>query len=153
MMTRWLLPLLVMLSGCTHSSSTENPIRIHLPSEPVSLDPALVEDDWAVKVICNTAQGLLGYDGAGQLKQRLASKIDVSPDRRRYTFTMREGAAWSDGKPVTAAQFVLGLKRSLDPKLGSKIANMLFAIKGAKAYYTGKGSADAVAVRDEMASS
>lgn len=111
---------------------------MHLPSEPVTLDPALTEDDFAVKVLCNTMDGLVGYDNAGELHPKLASKIDVSADGKRYVFTLRESAKWSDGKPVTASEFVLGLTRTLDPRTHSKLANLFFPIKGARDFFSGR---------------
>ena len=121
-------------------------IRVHLAANPSSLDPAIADDDYSAKVLGNTMDCLFGYDPKGKLENRLAAKIESKAGGLKHVVTLRKDAVWSDGAPITADQFVLGIRRSLDPKTGSKIASLLFPIKGAKEYYTGKGPADAVAV-------
>jgi len=41
----------------------------------------------------------------------MVDKYDVSPDRLTYTFTLRKGLKWHDGKPVTSKDVVVSLKR------------------------------------------
>lgn len=141
--------LLCLSNGCTSGKTASNEIRVHLPAEPVTLDPALAEDDYAVKVLCNTMEGLFVYDNAGSLNQGLAENVEVSADRKVYTFTLRPQAKWSDGRLLAPSDFVLGLKRALDPKTGSKLANMLFSIKGAKDFYKGRAQESAVGVSEK----
>ncbi|MBI3557253.1 MAG: peptide ABC transporter substrate-binding protein [Deltaproteobacteria bacterium] len=124
-------------------------IRTHLVMEPVSLDPALCDDDVSMRVMANVMDGLMGYDGEGGLKHKLAQSVEISKDRKRYVFKLRPNLFWSDGKPLTSQHVVLGIKRTLDPHLGAKLASLLFMIRGAKAYYAGTGAADGVAVRAE----
>lgn len=64
-----------------------------------------------------------------------------------YTFQLKKGALWSNGDPVTAHDFEFAWKRNLDPQTGSEYAYMLYFIKGAEEFNTGKGSKDAVAVK------
>lgn len=45
---------------------------------------------------------LLWKDGAGNLLPWLAASVAPSPDRLTYTFQLREGLTWSDGRPLTA---------------------------------------------------
>ena len=115
----------------------------------MTLDPALAEDGASLRVLCNTMEGLVGYDGSGRLQNFLAEASTVSPDGKRYEFTLRKEARWSDGKAVTAADFVTGSVRALTPQSGSKLAGMLFPIRGAKGFYEGKQGPDTLAVRDE----
>ena len=49
----------------------------------------------------------------------------VSSDGRTYTFTVKPGFKFSDGKPVTAANFAAAFKRSLDPKMQSPASSFL----------------------------
>lgn len=117
--------------GCTgRKAPPADTLRVHVPSEPVSLDPALAEDGIALRILANTMNGLVGFDGAGHLENRLAESYAISPDGLTYEFTIRPRAQWSDGQPVRASQFVAGLRRSMDPATGSKLAAMLTPLRG-----------------------
>lgn len=122
-------------------------IRIQLAASPSSLDPSIADDDYAAKVLGNTMDGLFSYDSKGNLEKRLAVKIEEKSKGLSYEVTLRKDAVWSDGVPVTADQFIYGIRRALDPKTGSKVASLLFVIKGARNYYLGKGPAEGIGVR------
>ncbi|WKB35057.1 ABC transporter substrate-binding protein [Terrilactibacillus sp. S3-3] len=55
----------------------------------------------------------------------------VSADKKTVTFTLRNGIKWSDGKPVTAQDFVYGWQRQNDPA-AKPLYNFLFAAAGIK---------------------
>lgn len=61
-----------------------------------------------------TAQGLVRFDGAGQIEPGLAERWTVLDDGRSYIFRLRD-AAWADGTPVTATQVVRALRRAAGP--------------------------------------
>ncbi len=107
------LAFLFGVSGCSRTREAVNEIRIQLAAEPVTLDPALAEDGIALRVLGNTREGLAGYSSAGVLELRQAERVDFSPDALEAVFTLRKGLRWSDGQPLLARHFVLGLKRSL----------------------------------------
>jgi len=48
------------------------------------------------------ADGLMTYDRHGNRLPRLAIKWETSADGKTYTFTLRSGVSWSDGKPFSA---------------------------------------------------
>jgi peptide/nickel transport system substrate-binding protein len=52
----------------------------------------------------------------GTVQGRLASRWDVSPDGRSYTFAVRPTARWSDGTPVTADDVVFTVRTVQDPQ-------------------------------------
>jgi peptide/nickel transport system substrate-binding protein/oligopeptide transport system substrate-binding protein len=60
-----------------------------------------------------------------------AKHIAVSADGLTYTFTLRDDLKFSDGKPVTAADYAFGINRTLDPCLASAVAPYLYEIKDA----------------------
>jgi oligopeptide transport system substrate-binding protein len=93
--------------------------------------------------------GLVGLDLQGKVEPRLASHYVVSPDGKRYTFTLRPEALWSDGRPVLPKDFVLGFQRVLDPAANSSWAQFLFPIRGARAFHEKKGGFEQVGVRSE----
>jgi len=68
----------------------------------------------------------------------MAEKYEVSKDGLTYTFYIRKGAVWSDGKPINANDFKYAWLRGLAPATASKNAQQLWYIKGAKPYNMGK---------------
>src|SRR4029450_6657127 len=66
-----------------------------------------------------------------------ATHWEVSPDGLVWTFHLRE-ARWSDGVPVTADDFVFGMRRTLDPKTASIYAYLLYVIENGQAVNEGK---------------
>jgi oligopeptide transport system substrate-binding protein len=55
----------------------------------------------------------------GKLVPEVAKGFTVSKNGRVYTFHLKKGYKFSDGKPVTAASFAYAIKRSLNKDLGS----------------------------------
>ena len=54
---------------------------------------------------------LFGTDLAGKVKPQMVDKWNVSKDNLTWTFTLREGLEFHDGKPVTSEDVVASLKR------------------------------------------
>jgi oligopeptide transport system substrate-binding protein len=50
----------------------------------------------------------------------VAESWDVSADKKTYTFHLRDNARWTDGTPVTAADFVYSWRRFLHPGTASE---------------------------------
>ena len=122
----------LLLSSCTVKKSTDR-LVIQLRAEPISLDPARVEDGVGFEILDNVMEGLFGHDGQGHLQNRLAQSYRVSADGKRYEFKIRSDALWSDGVPVQASDFVTGLKRVLDPATASKSSALLSMIQNIRA--------------------
>lgn len=83
-------------------------------------------------------EGLVTYDVFSReyrVKPAVAEEWKVSEDRRTYTFRLRENARWSNGKPVTADDFVYAWRRALIPEIGSDYVAQFQLIKGGKAFY------------------
>ena len=123
--------------------------------EVATLDPAKMTALQDGRVAAALFEGLTVLDPR-DLKPRpgVAERWEVSPDGLTYTFHLRE-AKWSDGAPVTAADFAWSWRRVLDPATAAEYAYMLYPIRGAKAYYDemqktgGKGDWSKVGVRVE----
>src|SRR5690349_17709669 len=54
---------------------------------------------------------LLAQDEKGEIKPQMVDKYDVSADGKIYTFTLRDGLLWHDGKPVTSEDCIASIKR------------------------------------------
>ncbi|MRJ46317.1 peptide ABC transporter substrate-binding protein [Fundicoccus ignavus] len=115
-------------------------------TDPV-LDPALTTDTYSPFLLKNIFEGLTWIDSEGVTQPAMDSSWQVSEDSLVYTFTLREGAEWSNGDPVTAHDFEFAWKRVLNPETLAYEADELFILAGAEAYYLGEGSAEEVGVK------
>jgi oligopeptide transport system substrate-binding protein len=124
--------------GCRQPESLSgDTFKLNIGTEPPTLDPALVSDLISMMVLNNTHRGLL-FSGEHGLEPALASRWQRSADGLTYTFWLKPTAKWSDGKPLTAGQFVSAWKTVLTPSTGSPYPYLLFPIKHAEDFYTGK---------------
>lgn len=146
-----LLAVAATASSCLSAKRGPPPhtLQIHFSAEPVSLDPSLAEDGASLRVLHNLFDGLTAYDGAGKLSLRAAESHQISRDGRTHTFALRSGAEWSDGRPVRADDFVFAIQRALRPDTPSKLAGMLFPIRGAREFHAGKAPAEGLGLRSE----
>ena len=80
----------------------------------------------------------LADPGDGTIKPLIAEKWSVSQDGLTYTFNLRNNAKWTDGKPVTAADFEYAWKRQIDPRTAHYLPSSYYDIKGAQEFNTGK---------------
>lgn len=105
-----------------------------------SLDPSIGTDSETATTARNVYEGLYRDVEDGGIQKSVpavAESTDKNADGTVYTFHLRKDAKWSDGKPVTADQFVYSWKRLLDPKVASAYADLIDMVKGAKEYRTG----------------
>ena len=90
-------------------------------SEPESLDPALAESVGANNLTRDLFEGLTANDSAGKTVPGVAESWKQS-DPLTWVFKLRPNAKWSNGDPVTAQDFVFGIRRFVDPKTASTYA-------------------------------
>ncbi len=89
--------------------------------------------------------GLLRFNTDYQPVPYVAESYTMSDDGTVYTFTFAPDQTWTNGDPVTAADFEWSFKRQLDPASGAPYAAFLFDIKNGEAVNTG---ADGVSIDD-----
>lgn len=99
-------------------------LNIMLETPVESLDPQQATDGTSFEVIADYTDGLMQMDADGQAIPAIAESYDLSEDGLTYTFHLRD-ASWSNGDPVTAADFVYGWQRAVDPDIASEYAYML----------------------------
>ena len=115
-------------------------------TEPDTLDPHRAGGTWENNIIGDLFLGLTTEAANGDIIPGSAERWTVSEDGLVYTFVLREGLVWSDGIPVTADDFVFGLRRIIDPMTAARYAGLLFPIKNAYAINTGKMNPDQMGV-------
>ncbi len=126
-----------LLSGCGTRERADF-VMVNT-SEPETLDPALITAQADGRVASALFEGLLARDPQGHLVPGVAERWEVSEDGLTYTFYLRREAKWSDGKSVTAHDFVASWRRALDPATSSKYVDLtLYALAGAEDYHRGR---------------
>ena len=99
-------------------------LNIMLETEVQSLDPQIATDGTSFEVIADYTDGLMQMDTDGAAVPAIAESCDISEDGKTYTFHLRD-AKWSNGDAVTAADFVFGWQRAVDPANASEYSYML----------------------------
>jgi len=92
---------------------------MNLGNEPPSLDWHTTTDSTSFDVISNIMNGLTQMDAEMKIVPALASSWEIEEDGKRYVFHLRDDIFWSDGKPVTAMDFVFAWRRLQDPDTGA----------------------------------
>lgn len=105
-------------------------IRIALKSEPPNLSSVQATDVISSFVLNHIMEGLLQYDARNELIAGVAEHWQLRADGA--TFWLRRNARWSDGKPVTAHDFVFAWQQVVLPASASQYAFALFPIKNAE---------------------
>ncbi|MDQ7038852.1 MAG: ABC transporter substrate-binding protein [Aquificota bacterium] len=78
-----------------------------LSGDPKTLNPALAQETTSTAVLDGVFSGLVRLDlKTMEVKPDLAERWEVSEDGRVWTFYLRKGVRWSDGKPFTADDVV-----------------------------------------------
>ncbi|SEN56826.1 peptide ABC transporter substrate-binding protein [Lihuaxuella thermophila] len=147
----------LLLSGCNSFTpagssgesvlSDNQTLRMAESQELISLDSAKAADVASFNILNNVQEGLMRIGKEKKPEYGIAQEVEISPDKKTYTFKLREDAVWSDGKPVTAHDFEYAWKRALDPATKSEYAYILYPIVNAEEYNTGKAKADQVGIK------
>lgn len=137
------LVLLLCTVGCKKSYGSAV-VYYELSEHPATLDPQTASTDAELSIVKNIFEGLLRKNSSGAIVCGIASEF--SHDGLKYTFSLRKSAKWNNGDPVTAEDFVFGLRRALLPETEAPFAARLFAIKNAEDIYNGKKTAETLGV-------
>ena len=94
-------------------------LTLHFDDGPLLLDPAIPNESQSIQYIMQVFSGLISFNKDLVLVPELASKWSISEDGTVYTFTLKDGAKFHDGRPVTAADFKASWERAASPDLPS----------------------------------
>jgi oligopeptide transport system substrate-binding protein len=132
------LVTLATLGAPAGVSAQEQVFRINNLVEPKSLDPAIVTGVPEHRIVSNLFEGLAVNDPKDLSPQPgMAKSWSISKDGVVYTFNLRD-AAWTDGRKVTAHDFVYAWERVLNPKTGAEYAYQLYYLKNGEEYNKGQ---------------
>jgi ABC-type transport system substrate-binding protein len=138
-MRGFLLVTLLALPACG-SANPQNSTRLEyfLTADPPTLDPALSTDVQSGEAVTLIFDNLVQFDVDGRLQPGLASRWEADRAGRVYTFHLRSGPTFQDGRPITAADVRASLLRALDPSTRAGRQWPLFPIQGAREFAAGK---------------
>lgn len=106
--------------------------------KPEQLDPAISESPPS-GYLGLLYSGLVRLSPQLQIQPDLAEKWEVSADGTVYTFTLRQGITFQDGRPITAHDIKYSLERAADPDNNSPTASTYLGdILGLKARLDGE---------------
>jgi oligopeptide transport system substrate-binding protein len=166
----WFLPLIALLiaalalvaTACgggggsvSNQLAPNQELRLRIANDPGTFDPQLASYSEEISVVKQLFRGLFTYDQDLNLVPSVAAELPtkenggISEDGLTYTIKLRSDAQWSDGRPVTAEDFVFAFQRLFDPEAGAQgyYFDFYTAIEGAAdlAYDEG-GTAEGVGV-------
>ena len=110
-------------SGQGESTVGDTTRLVQLFVDPPTLDPHLTTDATSARIIVEVFGGLVTIDRNLDIVPDLAESWNISDDGRVYTFNLREGAKFHDGKPVTAHDVQWSLERVTNPLTESPVAD------------------------------
>ncbi len=140
-----LLSLLMILNLTACGNKTDEAyIYFELPEVPYTLDAQTASSDSELLIVRNIFEGLMRKNSDGKIVTGAAESYKKSG--LTYTFKLREDIFWSNNEPVTAYDFVYGLRRALSPETKAPFASRLFCIKNAKSVNSGTLKSDSLGV-------
>ena len=122
----------MVISGCgpqatgdvgpaSETSATGGGLTL-LRAAPSTLDPALCGDSTSAGYMVEIFSGLVTLDAELNVIGDIAEDWDVSADGKTYTFHLRQGVKFHDGRAVTAGDFKYSIERAADPDTRSPVA-------------------------------
>lgn len=145
--TFFIFLIFLLIISCTkETKKIKDELTVNLGYELQSIDPAINDETYGFIYINHAFEGLLTKDINGKIVGGSSDKWEISEDKLKYTFHIREDAKWSDGKKLTADDFVYSYRRVVDPKTASPIAYLMYYIKNAKDINIGKKQIDTLGV-------
>ena len=99
-------------------------------ADPEALDPLQARSEPALNVLRDLHEGLTALDAAGRVVPGAARSWSVSADGLEWRFELDPAARWSDGRAVTAQDFVRAMRALADPETASPHRELFGAIAG-----------------------
>lgn len=136
------LVMVLSLAACggngDDTKTPANSLSVCLASEPDTLDPALNSAVDGATMCAHLFAGLAKWtqDAEGKLVieadcvTELVEGVANEDGTVTYTYTLKDGLKWSDGKDLTAADFVFAWNRAASPALSADYNYMFDVVKG-----------------------
>jgi len=142
-----LIMVTAALAGCGLEEGDKGAIiPVYLATEFTNFDPAYaLHDDAGSMILGLIYEGLTYIDTEGELQKAMAKSwtYKTDPEEDYYMLEIKlNTTAWSDGRQVSADDYVFAWKRLLEPEFASEAASMLYDIKNARDVKAGEMTID-----------
>ena len=139
LVTLWLAsPILAADSPGSETQKRGGILRLARSADPQTLDPVLMFSALDAMLCPLLYLPLLDGSCVTNLVPCAAETWSASPDQRIFTFQLRPGVTFSDGRMVVADDYVFTLERILNPATGSAMSAYMVGIRGAGDFISGK---------------
>ena len=129
-----LAAMLLLCAGCGNQVEEEKglEIRAAFVETPATLDPAYATTEEERTIVVHLFENLMKFTAAGLVNgQASGYEVTVNEDgTETYSFTLRNDIRWSDGKAVTAEDFVHAWQRLVSPQVASPNREILKMVAG-----------------------
>lgn len=159
-----LIIIAVTLSLCACGKDDPVTMVMAFGTDPLCLDPQVVETDEGRLIVANCFEGLVRFDADKKIVPGVAESWELSSDGFTYTFHLRDNSKWQLLKSykklfgnedymetfdnrVTAYDFEFGLRRALNPITQCDEAEKLLCIKNAVKVNNGEIPASELGVK------
>ena len=130
---------LITLSACQSkvNNHPQDTLRVDIGGDVTSFDPQKMVDSYTFRVLSDLDEGLVDMDQANRPIPGMAQSWHISADGKTYVFQLRKDLYFSDGTPLTAADFVYSWQRLADPKTAA-YTFVIDHLVNAEAIFAGK---------------
>ncbi len=117
------LMLTVALCGCGGDKAGDGEtITVGIPQDiEESLDPHTALAAGTREILFNIYEGLVKPNSNGDLVPAVASEYSIDDEGKTYTFTLRDGITFHDGKAVTVEDIKASIERCADAESGEPL--------------------------------
>ena len=137
--------LMLGIAGCNRKEDITD-ITFYFSFLPSTIDPQIASTAEEIMIVRNVFEGLTRIGANGEVMLAAAKSYNVSEDGLTYTFNLYKNKDWSDSTPLTADDFVFGLRRAADPATMSPGATKIRTIAGADAILDGNADVESLSV-------
>lgn len=135
-------------SSGSGTAAAEQIFNVVVQQEMPSADLSLATDTISFSALNNVYEGLYRLDADSKPEPAGAAELaEVSEDGLTYKLKLREDAKWSNGEPVTAADYVFGWQRSVSAETGSEYAYLFAPVTNAEAITAGEKDASELGIK------
>lgn len=135
-------------SSGSGTAAAEQIFNVVVQQEMPSADLSLATDTISFSALNNVYEGLYRLDADSKPEPAGAAELaEVSEDGLTYKLKLREDAKWSNGEPVTAADYVFGWQRTVSAETGSEYAYLFAPVTNAEAITAGEKDASELGIK------
>ncbi|MCT3030868.1 peptide ABC transporter substrate-binding protein [Pediococcus parvulus] len=136
------------LAGCgSKKASQTEVVNMSTGTEITTLDSSKAIDDTSLTQISNFNEGLYRIGNKSKILPGIAKQVTESKNGKKYIFTLRKDAKWSNGDKVTAQDFVYAWQRTVNSKTASEFAYLYSGIHNADKISAEKASVKTLGIK------